>query len=300
MSELSAPAAAASGRGLSGSALAAAFRQRGVYWMLIAPALLLVLGLYVWPLCRVLWLSVAEPSLGLQNYRLLLTNGAIQRILWTTARVCVVTTGLTLVGGYLIAYALNHVGERQRQWMLFCVLLPFWLSVLVRAFAWVMLLRPDGMVNATLMALGLADHPLALVRNELGVVIGMVHYMLPFAVLPLYANMQGIDRRLVTAARGLGAGPFTAFRRVFLPLSLPGIVGATVMVFVFSLGFYVTPAILGGGKTVMIAEYIANNILNNVRWGLATMLASTLLAAVFLMLGLMSRVIDMRRMFGAR
>jgi len=111
--------------------------------------------------------------------------------------------------------------------------------------------------------------------------------------------MQGIDRRLVAAARGLGAKPFGAFRRVFLPLSMPGIIGALVLVFIFSLGFYITPAILGGGKTVMIAEYIATNILDNIRWGLATMLASTLLATVFLLLALMWRVVDLRKLLGA-
>jgi len=277
----------------------AAFRQRGAYWLLVAPALFLILALYLFPLTRVLWISVAEPKLGLHNYALLFTNGAIQRILLTTARICLMTTALTLVGGYLAAYALVHVGERQRQWMMFCVLLPFWLSVLVRAFAWVMLLRREGAVNSALLALGIIDAPLTLVRNEVGVVIGMVHYMLPFAILPLYANMQGIDRRLVAAARGLGARPFAAFLRVFLPLSLPGIVGAAVLVFVFSLGFFITPAILGGGKTVMIAEYIGANILNNVRWGLATMLASSLLVTVFLTLALMSRVVDMKKLFGA-
>src|SRR5437773_2623508 len=128
-----------------------AFRQRGVYWLLIAPALALMLTLYVFPLFQILWISVAEPSLGLQNYRLLVSSEAIQRILLTTARICLLTTTLTLLGGYAIAYALTHVAERQRQWMLFCVLLPFWLSVLVRAFAWVMLLRREGAVNATLL-----------------------------------------------------------------------------------------------------------------------------------------------------
>jgi putative spermidine/putrescine transport system permease protein len=277
----------------------AALRQRGVYWLLVAPALALILALYVFPISRVLWISVAEPRLGLENYALLFTSGAIQRILLTTARICLLTTALTLIGGYAVAYALVHVSPRQRQWMLFCVLLPFWLSVLVRAFAWVMLLRREGAVNSALMALGVTDEPLTLVRNEVGVVIGMVHYMLPYAILPLFANMQGIDARLVAAARGLGAKPFGAFLRVFLPLSLPGIIGAGVLVFVFSLGFFVTPAILGGGKTVMIAEYIGANILNNVRWGLATMLASSLLVTVCLTLALMSRVVDMRRLFGA-
>jgi putative spermidine/putrescine transport system permease protein len=270
-----------------------------VHWLLIAPALGLILALYVVPLLKILALSFVDPTPGLQNYRLLFTSGAIERILWTTTRICALTTALTLLGGYAIAYALVHAGERQRQWMLFCVLLPFWLSVLVRAFAWVMLLRREGAVNSTLLALGVIDSPLTLVRNEFGVIVGMIHYMLPYAILPLYTNMQGIDRRLVAAARGLGAKPFGAFRRVFLPLSLPGIIGALVLVFVFSLGFYITPAILGGGKTVMIAEYIAANILDNIRWGLATMLASTLLATVFLLLGLMWRVVDMRKLLGA-
>jgi putative spermidine/putrescine transport system permease protein len=276
-----------------------ALRTQGLYWLLIAPALALMVGFFIFPLLRILWISVAEPQIGLQNYELLVTSGAIQRILMTTARICVLTTLLTLIGGYIVAYTLVHVSERQRQWMLFCVLLPFWLSVLVRAFAWIMLLRREGLVNGTLLALGVIDNPLTLVRNELGVVIGMVHYMLPYAILPLYANMLGIDRRLVSAARGLGASPWLAFRKVFLPLSLPGVVGAAILVFVFSLGFYITPAILGGGKTVMIAEYIGVNILHNTRWGLATMLASTLLITVFLLLGLMSRVVDMRKMYGA-
>jgi putative spermidine/putrescine transport system permease protein len=277
----------------------AALRQRGIYWLLVVPALALILVLYVGPLLKILGLSFFDPSPGLQNYRLLFTSGAIQRILMTTVRICALTTALTLAGGYLIAYALVHANERQRQWMLFCVLLPFWLSVLVRSFAWVMLLRQEGVVNAALLGLGITDHPLTLVRNEFGVVVGMIHYMLPYAILPLYTNMQGIDRRLVAAARGLGAGPFGAFRRVFLPLSLPGVIGAGVLVFVFSLGFYITPAILGGGKTVMIAEYIAVNILDNIRWGLATMLATILLATVFILLGLMWRVADMRKMLGA-
>jgi putative spermidine/putrescine transport system permease protein len=278
----------------------AGLRRVGVvHWLLIAPALGLVLALYVAPLANILGLSFVDPTPGLQNYRLLVTSGAIERILWTTARICCLTTALTLIGGYLISYALVHAGPRQRQAMLFCVLLPFWLSVLVRAFAWVMLLRREGAVNASLLALGIIDTPLTLVRNEFGVIVGMIHYMLPYAILPLYANMQGIDGRLVAAARGLGATPFGAFRRVFLPLSIPGIVGAGVLVFVFSLGFYITPAILGGGKTVMIAEYIAANILDNIRWGLATMLASTLLATVFLLLALMWRVVDLRKLLGA-
>jgi putative spermidine/putrescine transport system permease protein len=276
-----------------------ALGQRGFYWALALPAVCMMVVFYTYPLARVLWISVTEPSPGLSNYLLLFTNPAVQRILLTTARICIVTSLLTLVAGYVVAYAMVHVTETHRQWMLFCVLLTFWLSVLVRAFAWVMILRPEGPLNATLLALGVVDRPLTLVRNEIGVVIGMVHYMLPYAVLPLYANMQGIDRRLVAAARGLGASPFTAFWRVFLPLNRPGIVGAALLVFVFSLGFYITPAILGGGRTTMIAEYIGIQIQATLRWGLATMLASSLLATVFLMIALMSRFVSLKKLFGA-
>lgn len=273
--------------------------QRNFYWLLILPALFMMVVFFVYPLARVLWVSVTEPAPGLANYGLLFTSPAVQRIIVTTIRICTITSLLTLVLGYLVAYAMVHVTEAHRQWMLFCVLLTFWLSVLVRAFAWVMILRSEGPINAALVGLGLVERPVALVRNEIGVVIGMVHYMLPYAVLPLYANMQGIDRRLVAAARGLGASPLVAFWRVFLPLNRPGIVGAGLLVFVFSLGFYITPAILGGGRTTMIAEYIGIQILATVRWGLATMLASSLLVTVFLMIFLMSRVVSLRRLFGA-
>jgi len=274
-------------------------RSSAVHWLLIAPALGLILALYVIPLLKILGLSLLDPTPGLQNYRLLFTSGAIERILWTTTRICALTTGLTLVGGYVIAYALVHVGERQRQWMLFCVLLPFWISVLVRSFAWLTLLGGQGVVNGLLMDAGLIDEPLALVRNETGVLIGMVHVMLPYAILTLYANMLGIDAGLVAAARSLGASRGQAFRMVFLPLTRPGLIGAGTLVFILSLGFFVTPALLGGGKVLMIAEYVAIQINDTLRWGLGTMLAATLMISVLGALWALSRVIDVRRLFGA-
>ena len=273
---------------------------RQSYWLLIAPALLLVTVFYFLPLVRVLLISFIEPKPGLGNYAMLFTSASVQKVLMTTTRICVVTTAITLVLGYLVAYVLTHASEAARRIMLLGVLLPLWISVLVRAFAWVTLLRREGLVNKALMSGGIVDEPLALIWNELGIVIGMVHYMLPLAVLPLWANMRDIDPRLMAASRGLGAKPFQTFRRVFLPLSLPGIVGAGVLVFIFSLGFFVTPAILGGGKTLMIAEYINVQIHEFLRWGLGTMLATTLIATILLLLFLLSRVIDLGRLFGAK
>ena len=282
----------------------AARERRGLstqqfYWLLIAPALVLMIGFYFYPLAKVLWISVTEPKPGLANYGLLFTSESVQRTLLTTARICIITTAITMLLGYVIAYAMIHAGERQLRWLTFCVLLPLWISVLVRAFAWVTLLRSNGLINQGLQGLGLISEPLALVRNELGVAIGMIHYMIPFAVLPLYSNMRTIDLRLVAAARGLGARPLSAFRRVFLPLSLPGIVGAGILIFIFSLGFYVTPAILGGGRVLMVSEYIGVQILNVIRWGLGAMLATTLLVSVLLLMATLARVVNLRRLFGS-
>lgn len=276
-----------------------ALSTRQFYWLLIAPALLLMLGFYFYPLAKVLWISVTEPKPGLANYALLVTSDSVQRTLITTARICLITSIITLVLGYIVAYAMVHAGDRQLRWLTFCVLLPLWISVLVRAFAWVTLLRSNGLINQGLQAAGIIAEPLTLVRNEFGVMVGMIHYMIPFAVLPLYSNMRTIDLRLVAAARGLGARPWGAFSRVYLPLSLPGIVGAGILVFIFSLGFYVTPAILGGGRVLMVAEYIGVQILSVLRWGTGAMLATTLLVSVLLLMATLARVVNLRRMFGA-
>lgn len=269
------------------------------YWLLIAPAVAAMLVFYIWPLCRVFWLSVSEPTLGLGNYAELITNATLHKIWLTTLRICVVTTAITVALGYVVALAITMVGRTQRTWMMFCVLLTLWLSVLIRAFAWIMLLNNQGLINEGLIALGIIDQPLRMVRNEFGVLIGMVHFMLPLAILPIYSNMSGIKPALVSAARGLGASPWEAFRLIFLPLSKPGIIAATILVFVFSLGFFITPALLGGGKVIMISEYIRVSFEGTLRWGQAAMLSTSLLFVVLLGLGLVARFVDLRRVFGA-
>jgi putative spermidine/putrescine transport system permease protein len=268
------------------------------WWLLILPALVLMLVFYAYPLAEVLWISVTEPEPGLGNYERLFTSGAVQRVWMTTLRICLITTVITLLCGYVVAYAIASASPRMQRWMFLFVLLPLWISVLVRAFAWVTLLRRQGVINEALIGAGLIEEPLRLIWNEFGIAVGMVHYMIPYAVLPLYASMRDIDPRLVPAARGLGASRTEAFRRVFLPLTRPGIIAASVLVFIFSLGFYVTPAILGGGRTLMIAEYIKLQILDLIRWGLGTMMASTLLIAIIVLLVVMSRIVDIRRVFG--
>jgi putative spermidine/putrescine transport system permease protein len=269
-------------------------------WLLVLPLIFVLALLYVGPIASVLWLSVTDPSPGLGNYERLLFSDALQRVLWSTLRIAALTTLFATLFGYLIAYTMHHTSARHRHWIMAFVLVPFWVSVLVRAFAWLTLLRTEGVINTALMSSGIIASPLDLVRNELGVVIGMVHYMIPYAVLPLYANMQGIDQRILNASRSLGASPRTTFMRVFLPLSAPGIAAAALLVFVLALGFLVTPAILGGGRVVMIAEYVRVQILQTVRWGVGTMMASVLLITVVVLLAAMSRVVDIRKLFGAK
>jgi len=269
-------------------------------WLLIAPALLLVGVIYFLPLARVLAISVMEPEPGLGNYALLFTSAPIQRVLGTTLRICVFTTSITLVLAYVVAYVLTHAKPTAQRLMMLGVLLPLWMSVLVRAFAWVTLLRRQGLVNNALIGMGAIDEPLALMWNEIGVTIGMVHYMLPLGILPLWAAMRDIDGRVLAASRGLGASATQTFARVFLPLSLPGVIGAGLLVFIFSLGFFITPAILGGGKTIMVAEYINVQIHESLRWGVGTMIASTLVATIFILMFTLSRLVDLRSLFGAK
>jgi putative spermidine/putrescine transport system permease protein len=279
--------------------MTAAGRPALGWWLLILPALLLLLVFYVAPILQVLAISVTEPEPGLGNYERIFTSESVQRVIVTTLRICLITTVLALLLGYAIAYAISLATPRARGWWILAVLVPLWISVLVRAFAWVTLLRRQGLVNNTLMNAGVISEPLPLVWNEFGIIVGMVHYMVPFAVLPMLASMREIDPRLLAAARGLGATRGQVFRSVFLPLSTPGVIAAAVLVFIFSLGFYITPAILGGGKTLMVAEWISLQILDLIRWGLGTMMATMLIIAIMVTLAVFSRIVDLRRIFGS-
>ncbi len=270
----------------------------GTGWLLVLPFLALVVTLFLGPIVNILWLSVTDPEPGLGNYAALVTSDNLTGILWTTIRICVITTVFSVIFGYSIAYAMIHVAQGNRNRMLSLLLVSFWISVLVRTFSWLMLLGRKGLVNETLVNIGIIVEPIEFMRNELGVLIGMVHYMIPYAVLPLLASMQNIDGRVLSASRSLGATGNQTFWRVYLPLTKPGLVAASLLVFILSLGFYVTPAILGGGKVLMVAEYISVQILVTLRWGTAAMLAALMLFGVLALLFLMSRFMKLSTIFG--
>jgi putative spermidine/putrescine transport system permease protein len=250
------------------------------YGLLIPLPLLVAIG-YLAPLVGVLAWSVTMPAgIGLGHYAEIASSPLIQGILVRTVRICILTTIVSVPIAYVLAYHLRFGRRWKRRLVELCVLLPFWISVLIRAFAWLVILRNDGIVNTSLLAAGVTDQPYPLVRNEFGVIVGMAHFMVPYAVFPLLSAMEHVDDTLLKAARGLGAGYWTLMRSVFVPLTAFGIAAAAAIVFVFSLGFFVTPAILGGGRVVMAAEYIYVQMFNVSNWGLGSALAIVLMVIV--------------------
>ena len=273
-------------------------KRFNTYWLLVAPAALVVLALYVAPIANVLFLSVTDPAPGLGNYAKIFESDTVATLILRTIRLCLITTVCAVTLGYVVAYAMLHALAHVRRRMMAVLLMSFWISVLVRSFAWLMLLGHNGLLNNALIGAGVIAEPLPLMRNELGVLIGMTEYMVPYAILPLLANMQGIDPRVTSASRSLGASNAQTFFRVFLPLTRPGLIAASLLVFISSLGFYVTPAILGGGKVQMIAEYISVQLLITVRWGTAAMLATLMLASVLALMYVLNRFMKLSVVFG--
>jgi putative spermidine/putrescine transport system permease protein len=193
------------------------------------------------------------------------------------------------VGAYGIAYLWVRGSPLQRAIVEFCIMVPFWISVLTRAFGWLALLSTRGLINKWLMELGIIGEPLTLVRNELGVIIGMTHFLIPFAVFPVASAMRNLDERVLLAARGLGGGRIRIFWTVFVPMTASGILGAALIVFVFALGFFVTPMILGGGRSVMVAELVYLRMFQSIDWGLGAALSVTMVVIIGAMLALLFR-----------
>lgn len=266
-----------------------------IFALFILPSLLFVALIFGYPVAKILFISVTDPQPGLGNYALLVENPALRRVFFTTIRIAGLTTLLSVMIGYLLAYRMHMAGATELRIIIFCLMFPLWTSVLVRAFAWVALLQNNGIINAALLGLSVVDRPLPMIRNELGVIIGMVHVMVPYATLPIYSAMKGVDPRLTQAARSLGATSWPTFWRIFFPLTLPGVGAGTILVFITSIGFYVTPIVLGGGKVVMVAEYISVQITETLRWGLGSMLATVLLAIVLLFVFAFRRLTILRQ-----
>jgi putative spermidine/putrescine transport system permease protein/spermidine/putrescine transport system permease protein len=269
-----------------------ALRERLALFSLSLPALLLITITMALPVAWLFGLSFIadDGSLTLEHYRRMIEQPSYGRTFVVTFEISLLTTAICIVLGYPLAYVMSQLPSRAANLCMIAVLLPFWTSLLVRTYAWLVLLQRQGLINKWGMQLGLWDEPLALVHNLNGTLIGMVHIMLPFLVLPLLGSMRAIDGSLLKAAANLGATPSVAFRSVFLPLSLPGLYAGSLIVFILCLGFYVTPAVLGGGKVIMVSNRIANDIELFFNWGAASALGVVLLVLTIALLAIAMRL----------
>lgn len=211
-------------------------------------------------------------------------------ILLRTFHISLVATLICLLLGYPLAWWLASLPTRAANVLMILVLVPFWTSILVRVAAWIVLLQSEGLVNRGLMGVGLIDHPLALLFNRTGVIIAMVHILLPFMVLPLYSVMKSVPPTYLRAAVSLGSSPLAAFFRVYVPQTYPGIGAGALLVFILAIGYYVTPALLGGADDQMLSYYIARYTNVEVNWGMACALGALLLAATLLLYGVYRRI----------
>ncbi|MER5173796.1 ABC transporter permease [Thioclava kandeliae] len=262
------------------------------------PVFLIIVCLVFGPVGWLFGLSfVQDGQFSLVHYERLL-SGAYVAIFTQTFQVSLTVTALAILLGYPLAYLMSQSSQKLANIILLSVMVPFWTSLLVRTYAWMILLQRRGIVNDTLISLGIIDTPLRLVNNMTGTIIGMLHVMLPFMILPLYASLKQVDTTYLRAASSLGASPVRAYWSVFFPLSLPGVFAGAILVFVLSLGFYVTPALLGGGRVIMVSMKIQQNAAMYFDWGAASALGVVLLAITVLLFAVMNRFVRIERMFG--
>jgi len=259
---------------------------------LTLPALLLLMLLFVLPLGRLFALSFEGGSLGW--YEKALTGGLYTTILFRTFEIAAIVTVCCLVIGYPVAFLLATTTPGWRAIGFAFVMLPLWTSVLVRTYAWMVLLGRNGIINRILIDSGLMERPLPMLNSRMAVILGMVHVMLPFMILPIYSAVTRIDPDLPKVARGLGASALRIVTTIYLPLTLRGIVAGLTLVFVVSLGFYITPALLGGGKVLMFAMVIEQQVREFLAWNFAGALSVILLAVTLLTFWLLNRGVARR------
>ena len=274
-------------------------RESLTFLGLSMPAVLRILIIVFLP---IFWLSSlsfydAKGALSTENYARIFESALYKRTFVVTSQISITVTVICVLLGYPLCYWLTKMKDRTASILMIFVLVPFWTSILVRTYAWLVLLQRKGIINSSLVSLGIIDEPIQLAHNLTGSIIGMVHIMLPFLILPLYATMRGIDTDLVRAALGLGSTPRKAFWHVFFPMSLPGLFAGIVLVFILSLGFFVTPALLGGGRVQMLAQRIESTITIYSNWGAASALGVVLLLLAFVMIWLMNRVFGLDKLF---
>lgn len=262
---------------------------------LLAPMAVLLAVVFIYPIADLLAASVWDPDFTLAHYRKLFTEPLYLTVLLRTLRIAFLVTAFALALGYPVAYVMSRVDGWKARALAACVLIPLWTSVLVRSYAWTVLLQRRGIVNTALQRLGVIDEPLPLLYTEGAVLLAMTHVLLPFIILPIYSTLRRIPADLTRAAQNLGAGGAATFRHVVLPLSLPGVAAGCVIVFILALGFFITPALVGGPRTLMISTLIGQQATELLNWPFAGALAAVLLGVTLALVLAFNRALRVHR-----
>jgi putative spermidine/putrescine transport system permease protein len=262
-----------------------------------APGGALLAAVFILPIFMMLSRSILDPEPTLRHFVHIFREPVYLKVIWITFKISFTVTVSCVLLGYPIAYLLAGVRETARNLLMILVLVPFWTSLLVRNYAWMVLLGRNGVFNNIFMTLGLLENPIRMLHTGFAVNVGMTQMMMPFMILSMFSVMSGIDRTLLRASASLGANGFRTFMRVFLPLSMPGVGSGSLLVFIYSLGFFITPALLGGGKAVMLSMVIEEEISTLLNWGFASALALVLLACTFVFFFTYTRFFKIERIF---
>ena len=267
--------------------------------ILAGPILVLLLVFYLYPLIKLFPESLLfEGQFSLEHYNHFFREALYGRILLRTVRIAVYVTIICFVIGYPVAYFLAGLkSQRICNLLMICILLPFFTSILVRSYAWIVLLQTKGVINSMLLSIGLIKKPLTLLHNEFAVLLGMVHIMLPFMVLPIFSVLKNLDRNLIRAARNLGANAIKAFALITFPLSLPGVGAGVMFTFILSLGFFITPALLGGPKTLMISTLIEQQINRLINWEFAGAISVVLLLTTIIAVIVFDKIVGLDKIY---
>ncbi|CPR21668.1 ABC transporter permease [Brenneria goodwinii] len=269
-------------------------------WLLLAPSLLALLIFFICPLIKMLSFSFYSPDFTWKHYLRIVQEPVWINVLWITLRISLWVTLSTLLLGYPLAWVLARLKPRTANIFLILVIIPYFTSVLVRTYAWMVLLGTEGVVNQLLIAAGLVSQPLKLMYSSTGVLIGMTYILLPYMILALYSVMRGIDLSLLNVAESLGASRTRAFWRIIVPLSLPGVAAGGLLVFILSLGFFITPALMGGPQQTMISMVIESQIETYFDWGFGSALSTVLLICTLLLFWFYQRVVGLEQLFEAK
>jgi spermidine/putrescine transport system permease protein len=274
-------------------------------WALLAPSLSAVFFLLVIPVCFVVvysfWLRSPYggdiPAFQFGNYAKFFDDFFYPSLLIRTIRVALETVALCLVMGYIPAYFFYRTESRLKPFLMILIMLPFWISFIIRTLSWINILGDSGLINHVLMKIGLIDAPLQMLYNEAAVLMGLLQYLLPFMILNIYVSLDGIDKSLAEAAKSLGCTEWQAFKEVTLPLSLPGVSAGCLLVFVLTCGTYLPPMILGGPGNDMIANLIFKRIVGTLDWPFGSALSTILLGLLGVIVYTYNRYLGINQIF---